>query len=297
MRALGGILLHATARGPTVAPAGGLDSPWQGAVRAYGTVCSFGYDAPKPAEFGEAGRAWGNVGYRVDVEYVVLDTPVEPRANWSEIQPRLPAKYSPLNPTDGKGLQSVYLAALPAELGTLLWKLVGKAGNALVARDAREPLVISAEEPEREVWERHLLEELGRAPLDSTEREALVKARRGQGLFRSNVSRIEQECRVTHVSNPAYLIASHIKPWRHASNAERVSSHNGLMLAPHADFLFDRGFVSFGDGRLLISPVADEKSLVKLGIDPDRPLVVGSFSDQQERFLEFHRREIFRSAG
>ena len=42
--------------------------------------------------------------------------------------------------------------------------------------------------------------------------------------------------------------------------------------------------------------MADEKSLVKLGLDPDRPPGVGSFSDTQERFLEFHRREIFRSA-
>ncbi len=98
------------------------------------------------------------------------------------------------------------------------------------------------------------------------------------------------------MSNPAYLIASHIKPWRHASNEERLSAHNGLMLAPQADFLFDRGFISSGDGRVLISPVADEKSLVKLGIDPDRPPIVGGFSKRQERFLEFHRAEIFRSA-
>jgi putative restriction endonuclease len=37
--------------------------------------------------------------------------------------------------------------------------------------------------------------------------------------------------------------------------------------------------------------------LVKLGVDPDRPSEVGGFSDAQERFLEFHRAQIFRSAG
>ena len=68
------------------------------------------------------------------------------------------------------------------------------------------------------------------------------------------------------------------------------------MLAPQADFLFDRGFISFGDGRLLISEVAHEASLVKLGVDPARPPEVGSFSREQEAFLEFHRAEIFRSA-
>ena len=72
--------------------------------------------------------------------------------------------------------------------------------------------------------------------------------------------------------------------------------NNGLLLAPQADFLFDRGFISFGNGRLLISPVADEKSLVKLGVDPDRPPEVGRFTRAQETFLEFHQTEIFRSA-
>lgn len=98
------------------------------------------------------------------------------------------------------------------------------------------------------------------------------------------------------MANPSYLIASHIKPWRHASNDERLSSHNGLMLAPQADYLFDRGFITFEEGRVLISDVADPASLVKLGIDPDRPNEVGSFTNRQEEFLEFHRSEIFRKA-
>ncbi|ABS28161.1 HNH endonuclease [Anaeromyxobacter sp. Fw109-5] len=279
-----------------VAPGDLVFSYWEGAIRAYGTIRSFGYDAPKPDEFGAVGRNWSQIGYRVDVEYVRLTAPVAPRSAWERIRPLLPEKYSPLNAANGKGLQSVYLAALPSDLGNLVWSLVVAAGNPLQARDARATLVASAEEPEREVWERHELEELQRARLDSTEREALVKARIGQGLFRANVARIEPECRITKVSNPAYLIASHIKPWRHATNDERLSAHNGLLLAPHADFLFDRGFISFADGQLLVSPVADERTLVKLGVDPDRPPIIGKFSRDQERYLEFHRTEIFRSA-
>jgi hypothetical protein len=57
------------------------------------------------------------------------------------------------------------------------------------------------------------------------------------------------------------------------------------------------GSSRFSDGRVLVSPVADEKSLVKLGLDPERPFDVGCFSDTQERFLEFHRREVSRSAS
>ncbi len=279
-----------------VAPGDTVFSYYDGAVRAVGTICSFGYDCPRPVEFGAAGRVWSEIGYRVDVEYAQLQVPLRPRGHWPAIQPLLPAKYSPLHPESGKGLQSVYLAELPPELGRVLWSLAGAQGNAPSARDPRVPLVRSAEEPEREIWEQHLIEEIRAAPIGPTEREALVKARRGQGLFRANIARVEQRCRITAVSNPAYLIASHIKPWRHSSNGERLSEHNGLLLAPQADYLFDRGFVSFGDGRLLISSVADEKSLVKLGVDPDRPPVIGPFTRQQELFLEFHRREVFRAA-
>jgi putative restriction endonuclease len=179
----------------------------------------------------------------------------------------------------------------------VLWQLSGDAGNALLVRDRKQALILSAEEPERELWEGHLVEEIATEAIPDTEREALVKARRGQGLFRSNIARIERECRITGVSNPAYLIASHIKPWRHASNGERLSAYNGLMLAPQADFLFDRGFITFSEGRVLVSPVADESSLVKLGVDPGHPPEVGSFTQEQERFLEFHRAEIFRTAS
>lgn len=45
-----------------------------------------------------------------------------------------------------------------------------------------------------------------------TFREQLIKARRGQGVFRSGVLLTERQCRVTRVSDPKHLPASHIKP-------------------------------------------------------------------------------------
>jgi predicted restriction endonuclease len=60
----------------------------------------------------------------------------------------------------------------------------------------------------------------------------------------------------------AYLIASHIKPWRSANNQERIDGSNGLLLAPHVDLLFDRGLISFTDeGSLLVSPAANEDAI------------------------------------
>src|SRR5262245_29360740 len=114
-----------------VAPGDVVFCYWQSAVRAQGIVRSFGYDAPKPDEFGDAGRNWSEIGYRADVEYAALRFPVRPRDEWLRIQPLLPIKYSPLHREKGIGLQSVYLAALPEELGQLLIELVARDGNML----------------------------------------------------------------------------------------------------------------------------------------------------------------------
>ena len=77
--------------------------------------------------------------------------------------------------------------------------------------------------------------------IPETVRQQLAQARVGQGLFRSNVLHIEKVCRVTGVSDPNFLIASHIKPWKVSDNAERLDGSNGLMLAPHIDRLFEKG--------------------------------------------------------
>lgn len=278
-----------------VAPGDIVFCYWNTQIRAEGRLLSFGYDAPKPDEFGNAGRAWSKIGYRADVEYTRLQAPLRPRDEWLQIQPLLPEKYSPLQLDSGKGLQSVYLAHLPDELGALIANMLAQRGNPIRVADARVR-VASMEQLEHERWELHEESLLQEANLAETEREAIVQARRGQGKFRDNVGRVERACRITGVTNPNYLIASHIKPWRYAENDERLSSNNGLMLAPHADFLFDRGFISFGDGRLMVSDLADPKTLLKLGVDPERRIEVGAFYDQQERFLEFHRREVFKNA-
>jgi hypothetical protein len=66
------------------------------------------------------------------------------------------------------------------------------------------------------------------------------------------------------------------------------------MLTPTIDHLFDRGFISFQDGgRLLVSPVAHRPSLRRMGVDVESDVHVGQFTHGQQRFLEFHRDEVF----
>jgi hypothetical protein len=134
--------------------------------------------------------------------------------------------------------------------------------------------------------------------IPETERQALVLARRGQGQFRANVLAIERACRVTRVERPEHLIASHTKPWRDSSNDERLDGENGFLLTPTIDHLFDKGFISFeGNGDLVVSPVADRTSLVRMGITPERKINVGAFSEGQRKFLEYHRDSVLRMSS
>lgn len=105
--------------------------------------------------------------------------------------------------------------------------------------------------------------------LASTSREQLVAIRSKQDLFRKNLVLVERQCRLTKIADLRFLRASHIKPWAKCSTGdERVSGSNGLLLSPHADFLFDRGWISFGDsGGLLRSRHLPKEVVQRIGLD------------------------------
>jgi HNH endonuclease len=89
-----------------------------------------------------------------------------------------------------------------------------------------------------------------------TTRKALIEARRGQGAFRKKLDELWGDaCAVTNCGVRDLLRASHIKPWRLATNEERLDAANGILLSANIDILFDKGFVSFDErGRMLVSP-------------------------------------------
>ena len=60
--------------------------------------------------------------------------------------------------------------------------------------------------------------------LSVTEKEAIILSRRGQGVFRKKIIEKYHTCIVTGISDERLLVASHIKPWRSATNSERLSS-------------------------------------------------------------------------
>jgi putative restriction endonuclease len=133
-----------------------------------------------------------------------------------------------------------------------------------------------------------------RSDIGPTEKEQLILARRGQGRYRQNLGSLETRCRVTQVSDPRHLRASHIKPWRKSDDREKLDANNGLLLSPHVDHLFDRGFISFTDaGDMMVSKHLNPSLLTAWGLGVT--LKTSAFSPEQCVYLEYHRREVFQN--
>ena len=261
-------------------------------IQAMGIVKSRGYESPKPLEFGEIGGSWGNVGWKVNVAYEELSNKIRPKEYIEQLHPTLPPKYSPLQ-TNGNGNQGVYLAEVPEEMADLLLHLIGRETREVVRKSAAETLSDEElSENENDEIARAILED---SEIEETEKLAIIRSRRGQGKFRNRVSEIEHICRITGVSNPNHLVASHIKPWSKCeNNAERLDGNNGLFLSPNVDHLFDKGFISFdADGSLLIADKADRFALQQLGININDLVNVGEFNHEQQAYLRYHRENIF----
>lgn len=264
-----------------------------------GIVQGYCHECPRPLEFGAAGRAWNEIGWSVSVRFFVLTKSIKPKDYMDLLRPLLPARLSPLR-ADGSGNQ-MYLAHVPDQMAYVLGNVIGSEFKALVEAAGDIPPDVKSrgliEYGETEEWEQHLVCEVSDSPsLDTTEREAIIQARIGQGQFRKNVAQVETHCRITRVNEPTHLRASHTKPWRTSTNDERLNGENGLLLTPTIDHLFDRGFIAFEDnGELLISPLALQPSLQKMGIPYGQRTNVGSFSSGQKPFLAYHRENIFLS--
>ena len=264
-----------------------------GLIRGAGVAKTHCYTSPRPDEFGRIGDAWDIIGWRVDIKFSTAGAPIEPRAILSEIGPYIGVRHSPLN-ANGTGRQAVYLAAIPDTLGYMIADRIGLSIPASQVAEINETGDIEVELTGVNEWEQIEERKIENSELPQTERTALIKSRLGQGRFKINVSRFESRCRITQVSNPTHLIASHIKPWRESTNEERLAAGNGLLLTPSIDHLFDRGFISFDDsGETLISPIADTDSLRRMGVNPENPPHVGGFNSDQRHFLDHHRSSIF----
>lgn len=240
-----------------------------------GVVDAEAYPSLKPDYASKA--PWANDGLLLPVTFSALAQPIVPKQHLDAIGPLLAEKYAPIQ-ANGNGNLS-YLSSISNELGEVLLRLGGMAAHTIQAAGAVDSVT----------------EDLQRIATDPslrpTDKMQLSKARIGQGLFRKSVLALEPACRVTGVAIVSLLRASHIKPWRESTNAERLDGANGLMLAPHIDLLFDQFLVSFSDdGNLLFSGRLDKTVRERWHLaNSAKPK---PFSPMQSAYLATHRARL-----
>lgn len=250
-------------------------------IQGIGVVEKEYHESEKPEEFGTAGENWDSLGWMVSVNWILLEKPIRPIEFFDEIRSLLPSKYSPLNDT-GKGNQRQYLSEISQELADLIISKSSEKGKT----------DFFVTKIKNEISEEKEVSRIIQLPIHETEKDQLIKARRGQGTYRYNLEKIEKKCRFTDVDDKRFLIASHIKPWRLSKNDERLDGNNGLLLSPHADKLFDSGFISIDKkGHILTINNQIKKLMVQWGINPKKNL--GRFNPNQLEYLDFHRDELF----
>jgi hypothetical protein len=252
-----------------------------GAVRGLGIALGSAFEAAAPATAGTG------LGWRLPVRFLELDLPLNTKAHMSKLKPVLPKKYSPLRST-GVRNPGVYLASISETMAGVLRHLLAEQ-----VEDVEAQLKATVGSELADDWMETTIRH--RTDIGPTDKQRLIRARRGQGEFRRSLEKVESACRLTGLLDRRHLRACHIKPWSVAEDREKLDGFNGLLLSPHVAHLFVRGYVSFADdGELLVSRHLNPAVLKSWQLP--LPMNVGAFQPQQRSYLDYHRREVFDKA-
>lgn len=120
-------------------------------------------------------------------------------------------------------------------------------------------------------------------------------ARIGQGKYREKLLDECPFCPITMVNDERLLIASHIKPWVVSNDFEKVDHHNGYILTPLYDKLFDKGFITFTDDKhMIISNWLSPKNCRRLNLVNNTYYPRLPMDDFRKKYLEYHRSYVFK---
>ena len=102
-------------------------------------------------------------------------------------------------------------------------------------------------------------------------------------------------CPVTMISDERLLIASHIKPWAASSDEEKIDPYNGYMLSPMIDKLFDKGFITFTEGRhIVLSEFISNRTWGLINLRDDTFYQALPMDDKRKEYLKFHHESVFK---
>jgi predicted restriction endonuclease len=93
---------------------------------------------------------------------------------------------------------------------------------------------------------------------------------------------------VTGFNKLEVLVASHIFPWATASDEQRLDVHNGILLSPTYDALFDRHLITFENtGKIVLSDKINRNAFQQIGVSGEEK--IQKLSNFNLEYLEMHR--------
>lgn len=140
---------------------------------------------------------------------------------------------------------------------------------------------------------REIESDLASKEIAGKERDAIVKVRVNQRVFRERLLNYHKNCCcMCGMSNDKLLTASHIKPWSVCSEIEKLDFYNGFLLCPNHDQLFDQGWITFSDdGKIIISNELEKSDRTLLNVREDMQIDI---KKENIKYMEYHRNNIFR---
>lgn len=265
-------------------------------------------DAQQPDEI-KRERLWQDDGYMVYTEYFDLKDTIITSTHKDkilELQPKVNAPFNRL----GRG-NTGYLFNSNKELSKYLIEEILK-----VQRDANTTYIIESlikrcfkyegkYDTQDNMMNQFISEEAQQYPLNveiakmeqvnkliDTEKLILIKSRVGHGVLKKKLLQRECKCKVCGLSDERFLIASHIKPWSQSDAQERLDIENVLLLCPHHDAVFDKGYITFdADGTLVISSELSYESKTLLNLVEGKKVTLSS---RNGHYLKWHKENLFR---
>lgn len=207
--------------------------------------------------------------------------------------------------TDGKVKNEKFAVAKYGEIGALRSAVQARRAGVLAVLDKRnvadseaayavidfyDDILANLDDYKDQSLDPAVIEIVRNPDISATTKLEQLQIRIGQQRFRREVLEFfDNKCAITGSS--LLIRASHIKPWRVASNEERLNAANGLALSPVYDAAFDLGLVSFRhDGQIMLSRNL-ESNAAALGITGNEK--IESLTDEHLAFIDWHRKNIF----
>jgi putative restriction endonuclease len=243
-------------------------------------IIAYSYALTDPYENYYINDKWDPNGHRVDLRVVNLELPfrIKDYKEQVEIYKSKVEKGFPYNIKLG-GNQG-YLYEITEEFASFISSVINE-------RERKE--VVDSPNKIEEIKEINAIIE--EKKLVGEEREAVIKIRTNQGIFRKQLLNMECKCKLCGMSNEKLLIASHIKSWVESNETEKLHKYNGFLFCPHHDKLFDKFLISFTDnGEIIISDKLSFEDKILLNIGENMKI---NLEEDNKIYLQWHRRKFF----